>query len=101
MKNTMNNHPESEKKDKITGKSEFWEYVRIVVAVVLVVGIVNTFFLLNARIPSDSMENTIMEGDQLFTEPGIPSDLISSFSVFRMMKASCLSNGSLAFREKR
>ena len=63
MKKTVN---EKESQNKVKGKSELWEYVRIIVAVVLVVGIVNTFFLLNARIPSDSMENTIMKGDQLF-----------------------------------
>lgn len=66
MKDTMNIHPENEMKQEKTGKSEIWEYIRIVVVVVLVVGIVNSFFLLNARIPSDSMENTITKGDQLF-----------------------------------
>ena len=66
MNETVNNTPETENKENVKGKSEIWEYVRIVVAVVLVVGIVNTFFLLNARIPSDSMENTITKGDQLF-----------------------------------
>ena len=66
MNETVNNTPETENKENVKGKSEIWEYVKIVVAVVLVVGIVNTFFLLNARIPSDSMENTITKGDQLF-----------------------------------
>ena len=60
MNETVNNTPETENKENVKGKSEIWEYVRIVVAVVLVVGIVNTFFLLNA------MENTITKGDQLF-----------------------------------
>lgn len=60
------NKTNPEEKDERKGKSEILEYIKIIVAVVLVVGVVNSFFLLNARIPSDSMENTIMEGDQLF-----------------------------------
>lgn len=66
MKDTTNNSPETENRDDIKEKSEIWEYIRIIVAVVLIVGAVNSFFLLNARIPSDSMENTITKGDQLF-----------------------------------
>ena len=36
MNETVNNTPETENKENVKGKSEIWEYVRIVVAVVLV-----------------------------------------------------------------
>ena len=55
--------PESKKKAIL---KEIIEYVKIIVVVALVVGVVNHFFLLNARIPSESMETTVMKGDQLF-----------------------------------
>ena len=45
---------------------EIWEYVRIVIVVVVAVTLVNQFLLINAVIPSGSMENTIMEGDRIF-----------------------------------
>lgn len=66
MKDIQKNSPEPQKEEQGKVKNEIWEYVRIIIAVVLVVGIVNSFFLLNARIPSDSMEHTITKGDQLF-----------------------------------
>ena len=46
--------------------SELLEYLKMIVIVVVVVGILNSFILINARIPSESMENTIMTGDHIF-----------------------------------
>ncbi len=45
---------------------ELWEYVKMILIVVVVVLIVNNFLLINAKIPSESMENTIMTGDRIF-----------------------------------
>lgn len=45
---------------------EVWDYVRIILTVVVAVLLINNFLLINARIPSESMENTIMVGDQIF-----------------------------------
>lgn len=45
---------------------ELWEYVRMIIFVVIVVLIINNFLLINAKIPSESMENTIMTGDRIF-----------------------------------
>lgn len=56
--------PEKEGKKKVG--AEILEYVKIILVVGVLVFIINNFFVLNARIPSESMENTIMEGDQLF-----------------------------------
>lgn len=59
-----NEKPEKEGKSKVV--AEILEYVKIIIVVGALVFVINNFFILNARIPSESMENTIMEGDQLF-----------------------------------
>lgn len=45
---------------------ELWEYIKIIIFVVVVVFIVNNVLLINAKIPSESMEDTIMTGDRIF-----------------------------------
>lgn len=45
---------------------ELWEYIKMIIFVVTVVLVVNNFLLINARVPSESMENTIMTGDRFF-----------------------------------
>ncbi len=45
---------------------EVLEYLLTLAAVAAAVLLLNTFILINARIPSESMENTIMKGDQIF-----------------------------------
>ncbi|MGN0398678.1 MAG: signal peptidase I [Blautia sp.] len=45
---------------------ELWEYVKMIIFVVAVVFVINNVLLINARIPSESMENTIMTGDRIF-----------------------------------
>ncbi len=44
---------------------EFLEYVIIFVVVVILVWLMDTFLIVNAQIPSESMENTIMTGDRV------------------------------------
>lgn len=51
---------------KRTFWSEVWDYVKMIIFVVVFVLIVNNFLIINAKIPSESMENTIMTGDQIF-----------------------------------
>ncbi len=53
-------------KEKVDIKREILSYVILLAIVAGVVLIINTFFLMNAKIPSGSMENTIMENDQIF-----------------------------------
>ena len=53
-------------KEKVDIKREVLSYVILLAVVAGVVLIINTFFLINAKIPSGSMENTIMENDQIF-----------------------------------
>ena len=45
---------------------ELWEYIKMIIFVVAVVLVDNNFLLINARVPSESMENTIMTGDRFF-----------------------------------
>ena len=45
---------------------ELWEYVKLIIIVVVVVTLVNNVILINAKIPSESMEKTIMTGDRIF-----------------------------------
>ena len=50
---------------KSIGK-ELWEYIKMIIFVLVFVLIVNNFLIINAKIPSPSMENTIMTGDRIF-----------------------------------
>lgn len=46
-------------------RREILEYLLMILSVIAVVLILDTFVIINARIPSSSMENTIMIGDQI------------------------------------
>ena len=43
-----------------------WEYAKMIIIVVVVVLVINNVVLINAKIPSESMEETIMTGDRIF-----------------------------------
>ena len=45
---------------------EVWEYVKLIIIVVVVVFIVDGIILINAKIPSASMEKTIMTKDRIY-----------------------------------
>ena len=45
---------------------EVWDYVKMIIIVVAVVLVINNVVLINAKIPSPSMEKTIMTGDRIF-----------------------------------
>ena len=57
---------EKKPKEKVDIKREILSYVILLAVVAGVVLLINTFVLINAKIPSGSMENTIMENDQIF-----------------------------------
>ena len=57
---------EKKPKEKVDLKREILSYVILLAIVAGVVLLINTFVLINARIPSGSMEDTIMENDQIF-----------------------------------
>lgn len=55
---------EKERKQAIL--KEVKEYARMIVFVIIVVFVVNNVVLINAKIPSESMEKTIMTNDRIF-----------------------------------
>lgn len=54
------------KKEQNSVVAEILDYLKTIVIVVVVVLLLNQFVLINARIPSESMQNTIMVGNQIF-----------------------------------
>ena len=46
--------------------NEVWDYIKMFIIVIVVVLVVNNVVLINAKIPSESMEQTIMTGDRIF-----------------------------------
>ena len=56
---------DEEKKSQSIGK-EIRDYLIMFAAVIAVVIVINQVFLINARIPSSSMEDTIMVNDRIF-----------------------------------
>ena len=57
---------EEEPEEKETIGQIIWEYVRMLGVMIIVVLLLQTFLIVNARIPSASMEPTVMTGDQIF-----------------------------------
>ncbi len=53
-----------EKKDKI--KDEIISWIKAILIALVAAWLVNNLLIINARVPSGSMENTIMTGDRLF-----------------------------------
>lgn len=47
-------------------KETVWEYIKTIVAVIIIVSVLNRFIIINAVVPSESMENTIMTGERFF-----------------------------------
>ena len=67
----MDNYNEMEQENKELPKkkrimNEILEYVKMIIVVVVVVLFVDGVILINAKIPSASMETTIMTGDRIF-----------------------------------
>lgn len=58
--------PEEKKEEKPSRLKEVFEYIRLIVIVVGVTLFLETFVIVNAVIPSASMEPTIMTGDHIF-----------------------------------
>lgn len=66
MKKMPEEVTEKEKKKPAGVWAEILDYFKTIIIVVVVVLLLNQFVLINARIPSESMQNTIMVGDQIF-----------------------------------
>lgn len=62
--------PDSDRKHKYSGEKKsagriVWEYVRLFLIALAVALFLQNFIIVNATIPSESMENTIMTGDRI------------------------------------
>ena len=80
---------------------ELLEYVVIFIIVIILVWLMDTFLIVNARIPSESMENTIMTGDRIIGsrlayKTGIPHryDIIIFRYIFSLMRREIVSSQS-------
>ena len=56
---------EKEKVEEFSLIREIWSWVSILAIAALIAFVLNTFIIANSRVPSGSMENTIMTGDRL------------------------------------
>ena len=54
---------ESEKKKRVA--REIFSWVKIIVIAILIAVVINNFIIINANVPSGSMENTIITGDRM------------------------------------
>ena len=57
---------EDMEKGKINWKKEIFDWVKIILMASAIAFFLNTFIIANSRVPSGSMERTIMTGDRLF-----------------------------------
>lgn len=52
-------------KKETNWKQEAWEWVKIIASAAAIAFVLNTFIIANSRVPSGSMETTIMTGDRV------------------------------------
>ena len=80
-------HKRKEKEESVSTARELFQWVAAIVAAVLIALAIDNFVIVNAQIPSGSMENTIMTGDRV-----IGNRFAYSFSDpqrFEIGRASC------------
>lgn len=53
------------KEEKFDAKKELFSWVKIIIIAVVIAYVINNFIIINANVPSGSMENTIMTGDRM------------------------------------
>ena len=63
---TIEKEKQQETEEKPGFWAEFFDYLKTIVVVMVVVLFINQCIIINAKIPSESMENTIMTNDQIF-----------------------------------
>lgn len=68
MENNAGNNTESNtenKKEPINWKAEIISWIQILVTAAIIAAVLNNFIIANSRVPSGSMETTIMTGDRV------------------------------------
>ena len=79
----------TEGETKRSGGSVVWEYAKLILTVVLVVILVDGVIFINARIPSGSMEQTIMTKDRIYgfrLAYGINMDFFGKYIISKKWK---------------
>lgn len=56
----------NEPHEKVSVWKELWDYIKMIIFVLVFVTLIHNFIVINAKIPSESMEETIMTGDRIF-----------------------------------
>ncbi len=56
---------DKEPKKEFDGKKEFFSWIKIIVIAIVIAFVINNFIIINANVPSGSMEKTIMTGDRM------------------------------------
>lgn len=54
-----------EEQQPFSWKQEIWDWVKIIITAAVIAFVLNKFIIANSRVPSGSMENTIMTGDRV------------------------------------
>ena len=54
-----------EEQQQFSWKQEIWDWVKIIITAAVIAFVLNKFIIANSRVPSGSMENTIMTGDRV------------------------------------
>lgn len=61
----MNTVEHSEEKEPLNWRKELLSWITLIISAACIAFLVNTFVIANSRVPSGSMENTIMTGDRV------------------------------------
>lgn len=62
----MKKNKNEAKEESFDLKKEIFEWIKIIVTAAAIAFCINTFIIANSRVPSGSMETTIMTGDRVF-----------------------------------
>lgn len=60
-----NTELQPEEKQQFSWKQEIWDWVKIIITAAIIAFVLNKFIIANSRVPSGSMENTIMTKDRV------------------------------------
>lgn len=63
--NEQENIVEDVKENKIDVKKEIFSWIKIIVFAVVIAFVINNYIIINANVPTGSMENTIIHGDRM------------------------------------
>lgn len=61
----MEDKKKNQEKEPINVKKEIFEWVKIIALAIVIAWVINSFIIANSKVPSGSMEKTIMTGDRI------------------------------------